>query len=59
MVTCLTGEAKREGEVIVKFRYWMLQLATMDNILAVCTDIQYGTLKTTFEKNRSVIKITA
>lgn len=38
MVTCLGNEPKCEGELIEKFRYWMLQMAMMDNILVTCKD---------------------
>jgi len=45
MVTCVASEPKCGGELIEKFRYWMLQIAMMDNILGTCTDIDYSTLK--------------
>ena len=51
LVTCLASEAKCSGELIEKFRYWMLQMAMMDNILGVCTDIQYSNLKTLVDES--------
>lgn len=45
MVTCLAGQPKCGGELIEKFRYWMLQMAMMDKILGICKDIDYIALK--------------
>ena len=45
MVTCVASEPKCGGELIEKFRYWMLQIAMMDSILGTCTDIDYNALK--------------
>ena len=45
MATCVASEPKCGGELIEKFRYWMLQIAMMDSILGTCTDIDYSTLK--------------
>ncbi|KAJ7379085.1 hypothetical protein OS493_018882 [Desmophyllum pertusum] len=45
MVTCLASEPKCGGQLIEKFRYWMLQMAMMDNILGICKDIDFSKLK--------------
>jgi len=51
MVTCLANEPKCEGELIDKFRYWMLQMAMMDNILGTCKDINYNTLTSVVQES--------
>ena len=49
MVICLASEPTCGGELIEKFRYWMLQIAMMDSILGTCADIDYSTLKSVLE----------
>lgn len=51
MVTCLASESSCQGELVEKFRYWMLQMATMDNILGVCKNIQYSSLKSVVQES--------
>lgn len=51
MVTCLANEPECEGELIEKFRYWMLQMAMMDNILGTCKDINYTTLTSVVQES--------
>ena len=45
MVTCLAGEPNCGGELIEKFRYWMVQMAMMDKTLEICKNIEYNALK--------------
>ena len=44
-MNCVTNEPKCGGELIDKFRYWMLQVAMMDKLLGTCKDIDYAALK--------------
>ena len=51
MVTCLASESSCQGELVEKFRYWMLQMAMLDNILGVCKNIQYSSLKSVVQES--------
>ncbi|XP_078374891.1 uncharacterized protein LOC144658344 [Oculina patagonica] len=51
IVTCFTSEPKCRGELIEKFRYWIVQMTMMDKILGVCKDIDYTALKSIVQES--------
>ncbi|XP_078357352.1 uncharacterized protein LOC144642245 [Oculina patagonica] len=51
IVTCLTSEKKCRGELIEKFRYWIVQMAMMDKILGICKDNDYTALKSIVQES--------
>ncbi len=50
-MTCLTSEKKCRGELIEKFRYWIVQMAMMDKILGICKDNDYTALKSIVQES--------
>ncbi|KAL9962629.1 hypothetical protein ACROYT_G031749 [Oculina patagonica] len=51
VMTCLTSEPKCRGELIVKYRYWVVQVAMMDKILGTCKDNDYAALKSIVQES--------
>ncbi|KAL9984203.1 hypothetical protein ACROYT_G006474 [Oculina patagonica] len=51
LMTCFTGEPKCRGELIEKFRYWIVQMAMMDKILGTCKDVDYTALKSIVQES--------
>ncbi|XP_078382312.1 uncharacterized protein LOC144664998 [Oculina patagonica] len=50
-LTCLISEPKCRGELIEKFRYWILQMAMMDKILGTCENNDFTALKSIVQES--------
>ncbi|KAL9984205.1 hypothetical protein ACROYT_G006476 [Oculina patagonica] len=50
-LNCSISQPKCRGELIDKFRYWVLQMAMMDKIVGTCKDVDYTALKSIVQES--------